>query len=64
MHPPAALVSDYLWSPMIAIGDRLRAVNCQSEMIDQVVEWSERSVGENYREGFEVSLVNHLIMQI
>ena len=34
--------------------DRLRAVNCPSEMIDQIGGWSKRSVGEGYGEGFEV----------
>ena len=32
--------------------DRLRAVNCPSEMIDQIVGWSKQSVGEGYGEGF------------
>ena len=32
--------------------DRLRAVNCPSEMIDQIGGWSKRSVGESYGEGF------------
>ena len=34
--------------------DRLRAVNCPSEMVDQIGGWSKRSVGEGYGEGFEV----------
>ena len=34
--------------------DRLRVVNCPSEMIDQIGGWSKRSVGESYGEGFEV----------
>ena len=34
--------------------DRLRAVNCPSEMIDQIGGWTKRSVGESYGEGFEV----------
>ena len=33
--------------------DRLRAVNCSSEMIDQIGGWSKRSVGEGYGEGFQ-----------
>ena len=32
--------------------DRLRAVSCPSEMIDQIGGWSKRSVGEGYGEGF------------
>jgi integrase len=34
--------------------DRLRAVNCPSEMIDQIGGWSKRSVGEGYGEGFSI----------
>ena len=35
--------------------DRLRAVQCPSEMIDQIGGWSKRSVGEGYGEGFSLS---------
>jgi integrase len=35
--------------------DRLRAVNCPSEMIDQIGGWSKRSVGEGYGEGYSIS---------
>ena len=38
----------------LTMRDRLRAVSCPSEMIDQIGGWSKRSVGEGYREGFEV----------
>ena len=34
--------------------DRLRAVNCPSEMIDQIGGWSKRSVGESYGEGYMI----------
>ena len=34
--------------------DRPRAVHCPSEMTDQIGEWSKRSVGEGYGEGYEV----------
>ena len=37
--------------------DRLRAVNCPSEMIDQIGGWSKRSVGEGYGEGFDLRQV-------
>jgi integrase len=39
--------------------DRLRAVNCPSEMIDQIGGWSKRSVGEGYGEGFPLSFKLH-----
>ena len=32
--------------------DRLRAVNCPSDMIDQIGGWRKRSVGEGYGEGY------------
>ena len=32
--------------------DRLRAVNCPSEMIDQIGGWSSGKVGEGYGEGY------------
>ncbi len=35
--------------------DRLRAVSCPSEMIDQIGGWSKRSVGEGYGEGYTIS---------
>ena len=34
--------------------DRLRAVNCPSEMIDQIDGWSKRSVGGGYGEGYSI----------
>jgi integrase len=36
--------------------DRLRAVNCPSEMIDQIGGWSHRSVGEAYGEGYGLNI--------
>ena len=35
-----------------AIRDRLRTVNCQSEMIDQIGGWSSGKVGEGYGDGY------------
>ena len=35
--------------------DRRRAVNCPSEMIDQIGGWLKRSVGEGYGEGYSVA---------
>ena len=34
--------------------DRLRAVNCPSDMIDQIGRWSSGKVGEGYGEGYSV----------
>jgi integrase len=37
--------------------DRLRAVSCPAEMIDQIGGWSKRSVGEGYGEGFALRAI-------
>ncbi len=37
--------------------DRLRAVSCPSEMIDQIGGWSSAKVGEGYGEGFRLTQV-------
>jgi integrase len=44
--------------------DRLRAVNCPSEMIDQIGGWSKRSVGEGYGEGFKLRAVEERLFAI
>ena len=41
--------------------DRLRAVNCPSEMIDQIGGWSKRSVREGYGEGFTLDKIRNQI---
>ena len=38
--------------------DRLRAVSCPSEMIDQIGGWSKRSVGEGYGEGYKIDVIS------
>jgi hypothetical protein len=37
-----------------AIRDRLRAVQCPSEMIDQMGGWSSGKIGESYGEGHTI----------
>ena len=32
--------------------DRLRAVECPSDMIDQIGGWSTKGVGQNYGDGY------------
>ena len=34
--------------------DRLRAVNCPSDMIDQIGGWTKKSIGEGYGEGYRL----------
>ena len=44
-----------------AIRDRLRAVNCPSEMIDQIGGWSSGNIGKGYGDGFTTpQLAKHL----
>ena len=44
--------------------DRPRAVNCPSEMIDQIGGWSKRSVGEGYGEGFRLTQVFQALLSL
>ena len=44
--------------------DRLRAVNCPSEMIDQIGGWSKRSVGKGYGEGYSASSIMNFMQKI
>lgn len=44
-----------------SLRDRLRAVQCPSEMIDQIGGWSTKSVGEGYGEGYSLEAIrSHL----
>ena len=38
--------------------DRLRAVECPSEIIDQLGGWSLKSVGQGYGKGYELSVLS------
>ena len=44
--------------------DRLRAVNCPTEMIDQIGGWSKDTVGQGYGEGFGLSFQYPIIRKI
>ena len=37
-----------------SIGDRLRAVECPKDIIDQIGGWSFSDVGEHYGDGFSL----------
>ena len=37
--------------------DRLRAVNCPVDMIDQIGGWKKKSVGEGYGEGYNAKAI-------
>ena len=47
-----------------AIRDRLRAVQCPSEMIDQIGGWSSGKVGETYGDGFSLNQMHQLMHPI
>ena len=38
--------------------DRLRAVECPSDIIDQIGGWSSSSVGESYGKGYELTILS------
>ena len=38
--------------------DRLRAVECPKEIIDQINGWSSTDVGESYGEGFDMKILH------
>jgi len=44
--------------------DRLRAIECPSEIIDQLGGWSLRSVGQGYGKGYELSVLSKWMKQI
>ena len=37
--------------------DRLRAVECPSDLIDQIGGWTKRSVGEGYGKGYDIKVM-------
>ena len=47
-----------------SLRDRLRAVQCSSEMIDQIGGWSTAGVGQGYGEGFSVSVLHSYLLQV
>ena len=57
--------SDYvIHSFRHSMRDRLRAVNCPSDMIDQIGGWSSGKIGEGYGDGFSVSLLLTYLVSI
>jgi hypothetical protein len=43
--------------------DRLRAVNCPADMIDQIGGWRRKSVGEGYGEGYSLSAICNWLLE-
>ena len=44
--------------------DRLRAVNCPSEMIDQIGGWSNSSVGHSYGKGYDLTQTSNYFKKL
>ena len=44
--------------------DRLRAVNCPTEMIDQIGGWSRETIGQGYGEGYDLATTNEWLMRM
>ena len=47
-----------------SLRDRLRAVECPKEIIDQIRGWSSGDVGESYGDGFDMSILGKWIGDI
>ena len=47
-----------------SIRDRLRAIECPSEIIDQLGGWSLKSVGQGYGKGYELSVLSKWILNM
>ena len=47
-----------------AFRDRLRAIDCPSEMVDQLGGWDSGKVGVNYGEGFKINQLYSQLLKI
>jgi len=44
--------------------DRLRAVECPSDIVDQIGGWSRSSVGQNYGAGYQLPVLHKWLQKI
>jgi len=44
--------------------DRLRAVNCPTEMIDQLGGWSRETIGQGYGAGYDLIIMNEYLVKV
>ena len=44
--------------------DRLRAVNCPPEMIDQIGGWSRETIGQGYGEGYDLKILGSKMLDL
>ena len=47
-----------------SIRDRLRAVNCPTEMIDQIGGWSRETIGQGYGEGYDLIIMKEYLVKV
>ena len=59
------LINDYVIHGLRhSFRDRLRAVECPSEIIDQLGGWSLKSVGQGYGRGYELSKLKKWMLKL
>ncbi|MDC0093950.1 tyrosine-type recombinase/integrase [Alphaproteobacteria bacterium] len=59
------LINDYVVHGLRhSFRDRLRAIECPSEIIDQLGGWSLRSIGQGYGKGYELSVLSKWMKRI
>ena len=59
------LINDYVVHGLRhSFRDRLRAIECPSEIIDQLGGWTLRSIGQGYGKGYELSVLSKWMNQI
>ena len=67
-NQPQHLINEWL-KPRVPVGcvihsfrhalrDRVRAVQCPSEMVDQIGGWSSGKIGEGYGDGYHLTLLS------
>jgi len=47
-----------------SLKDRLRAVQCPSDMIDQIGGWATAGIGKSYGDGYELKTTIQKLLQI
>ena len=59
------LINDYVIHGLRhSFRDRLRAIECPSEIIDQLGGWSLRSVGQSYGRGYDIKIIYSWLTKI
>jgi len=44
--------------------DRLRAVNCPTEMIDRIGGWSRETIGQGYGAGYDLIIMSEYLVKV